>query len=173
MGIDVYLEWQGQTDAEEQAQFTGYRTDAGHLGYLREAYHGGPYVTRHLVGDAFDEDKAIPAATLRDRLPAAILLALYRHEIVYGTGTDPGLITAEPACDIITLARQTIARAAHEARQADDIVAGITPEQLRHASTLIAARRLPPHALAFVDFVELAERVEAKTGQPCIVHVSY
>lgn len=47
MGIDVYLEWDGMSKAENEAQCTGFAT-AGAVGYLREAYHGGPYATRFL-----------------------------------------------------------------------------------------------------------------------------
>jgi hypothetical protein len=67
MGIDVYMKWPRQTAAEEQAQITGFATDAGKVGYLREAYHGGPYVTHFLVQEAFAAEEAtaaIPAATL-------------------------------------------------------------------------------------------------------------
>ena len=51
------------------------------VGYLRENYHGGLYVTRYLVREAFEAEKhevAIPAAVLRERLPAAVMLAIYR-----------------------------------------------------------------------------------------------
>ena len=51
------------------------------VGYLRENYHGGPYVTRYLVREAFEAEKhevAIPTAVLRERLPAAVMLAIYR-----------------------------------------------------------------------------------------------
>ena len=51
------------------------------VGYLRENYHGGPYVTRYLVREAFEAEEhevAIPAAVLRERLPAAVMLAIYR-----------------------------------------------------------------------------------------------
>jgi hypothetical protein len=42
MGIDIYAEWRGQTDAESDAQVAGFSGVHGHVGYLREAYHGGP-----------------------------------------------------------------------------------------------------------------------------------
>jgi len=73
MGIDVYLRWEGQTKAEKDAQYTGYSVVHGHIGYLREAYHGEPYATSILIpeGDQGGEI-TIPAATLRDRLPAAL-----------------------------------------------------------------------------------------------------
>ena len=56
------------------------------VGYLRENYHGGPYVTRYLVREAFEVEEheaAIPAAVLRERLPAAVMLAIYRDHVVY------------------------------------------------------------------------------------------
>jgi predicted Rossmann fold nucleotide-binding protein DprA/Smf involved in DNA uptake len=45
MGIDIYARWKGQTRQEQEAQYTGFSVVHGHLGYLREAYHGEPYAT--------------------------------------------------------------------------------------------------------------------------------
>lgn len=83
MGIDMYLQWDGQTEAERQEQYTGYSTVHGHVGYLREAYHGGPYATKVLASESWDaeigddEDNPIgariPAPVLRSRLKAAIV----------------------------------------------------------------------------------------------------
>src|SRR5215467_8225757 len=42
MGLDVYLEWAGQTEEEKQARYTGYRTD-GSVGYLRSAYNSSGF----------------------------------------------------------------------------------------------------------------------------------
>ena len=73
MGIDIYAEWRGMTQEESNAQITGFDAAAGHVGYLREAYHGEPYATRVLVPEAFEKgEAAIPAALLRERLPAAL-----------------------------------------------------------------------------------------------------
>ena len=86
MGIDIYAKWEGQTEAEKEAQYTGFDTTAGRVGYLREAYHGGQYVTQFLVKEAFDSETgkaAIPAAVLRERLPEAIKLAIKRAKEVY------------------------------------------------------------------------------------------
>lgn len=54
MGIDIYMSWDGMTDDEKQAQYTGFDATAGSVGYLREAYHGGPYATKTLVPEAFE-----------------------------------------------------------------------------------------------------------------------
>ena len=54
MGIDIYMHWDDMTDDEVRAQFTGFDTTAGNVGYLREAYHGGPYATETLVPEAFE-----------------------------------------------------------------------------------------------------------------------
>jgi hypothetical protein len=88
MGIDIYMRWDGQTEAEEKAQYTGFSVQHGHVGYLREAYHGGPYATKVLVGEAWNDDKAIPAATLRERLPATLKTVAERSEKVYGDRLD-------------------------------------------------------------------------------------
>jgi len=86
MGIDIYAKWKGQTEEEEKAQFTGFSVEDGHVGYLREAYHGAPYATRHLVAEAFDSpdsEAKIPAAVLRERLPETIRLAKQRERLVH------------------------------------------------------------------------------------------
>jgi hypothetical protein len=86
MGIDIYAEWRGQTEAESRAQVTGFSIEHGHVGYLREAYHGEPYATHVLVPEAFeskDGAAVIPAATLRKRLPATLKAALKRQKRVY------------------------------------------------------------------------------------------
>ena len=92
MGIDIYMRWPGQTPAEKEAQYTGFDITQGHTGYLREAYHGTPYATRVLVPEAFETGEAtIPAATLRERLPATIETHLRRCREVY----DDDSVTAE------------------------------------------------------------------------------
>ena len=85
MGIDIYAEWKGMSDAEKKAQVTGFSVEHGHVGYLREAYHGEPYATRVLVPEAFETGRAeIPAATLWERLPDALKAAEQRERELYG-----------------------------------------------------------------------------------------
>jgi hypothetical protein len=85
MGIDIYAEWDGMTDAEKRAQTTGFSVVHGHVGYLREAYHGEPYATKVLVPEAFQEQRSyIHAATLADRLPAVLVVAETRERTIYG-----------------------------------------------------------------------------------------
>ena len=86
MGIDIYAQWKRQTEEEEEAQLTGFSVKHGHVGYLRESYHGEPYATRHLVAEAFespDAEAKIPAKTLRRRLPETIRIAKKRLRVVY------------------------------------------------------------------------------------------
>ena len=89
MGIDVYLRWELQTQEQQDAQLTGFSIAHGHVGYLREAYHGEPYATKALLPECFGpgdscESKVIPATTLRERLPKAMRLALERERHIYG-----------------------------------------------------------------------------------------
>ena len=125
MGIDIYMKWDGMTQADQEAQITGFDVTAGKVGYLREAYHGGPYVTRFLVAEAFDETKGcqaiIPAKVLRERLPEAIRLAIQRASVVY-----------------------------HETLTENS-----------------------PRVKAFADFVQLAERMEKRTGKPVTIQASW
>ena len=85
MGIDIYARYAGQSAEAVGEQVEQYLTaTAGSVGYLREAYHGEPYVTRFLVREGFETGEAnIPAATLRARLPEALRLADLRERTVY------------------------------------------------------------------------------------------
>src|SRR5665213_1209510 len=58
MGIDIYAEWHGMSDAEKKAQVTGFSVEHGHVGYLREAYHGEPYATHVLLAESFETGRA-------------------------------------------------------------------------------------------------------------------
>ena len=86
MGIDIYAEWDGMSEAESKARDAEWASAAaGHLGYLREAYHGEPYATKVLVPEAFAESRVhIYADTLRDRLPATLVVAEEREREIYG-----------------------------------------------------------------------------------------
>ena len=144
MGIDVYLRPNILTDgaALSEDDYRPFGIDQGHKGYLREAYHGGPYATQVLVPEAFEwtahdwpfiedwpddladavfEGCPIPAARMRERLPAAKEAFDERMAKVYPDST--------------------------EAENAE-------------------------YWKSFVDFVELAERVE-KAGYAPRVYASY
>ncbi len=86
MGIDIYAKWDGMTETEEIAQHNALLcTGFGHVGYLREAYHGEPYATRVLVPESFETGRAeIPAETLWERLPETLKAAEQRERELYG-----------------------------------------------------------------------------------------
>lgn len=184
MGIDIFAEWSGMTEDEKNAQYTGFSTVHGKAGYLREAYHGGPYATRHLVREAFEAESAqapIPAATLRARLIEAVMLTLYRHHVVYGEG-DPSTIKIEGETTIETAVASVLGNMfgaggvidqARSGRKEEALVATISFEQKRKTAELIAGRKLPNYALSFVDFVLLCETKEAEKGEPCNIIASY
>jgi len=86
MGIDIYMRWDGMTEADREKQITGFDATVGDVGYLREAYHGGPYATRYLVEEAFEDgagDVHIPAKELRERLPLTKDIVIQRAKEVY------------------------------------------------------------------------------------------
>lgn len=88
MGIDIYARWPEQDDASRQAQVEAWASiDGGHVGYIREAYHGEPYPSHHLMPEAFEnnEGAAILAAVLRERLPETLRLAAERERKLYRT----------------------------------------------------------------------------------------
>ena len=87
MGIDIYAEWEIQRENERCNQSSVWVTAKDNdAGYLREAYHGGPFATRFLFPEAFASDTAeamIPAATLRRRLDKALELVEERQRKLY------------------------------------------------------------------------------------------
>lgn len=96
MGIDIYAEWKGQTEAEKHAQYPGLSGLHGRVGYLRESYHSAPYATPFLCQETFESpsaEAAIPAAVLRERLPRTLELPREREREVYGQ-TDEKEIAA-------------------------------------------------------------------------------
>jgi len=107
MGIDIYMKWDKQTEEEQQAQYTGYSGEHGHVGYLREAYHGNPYATKYLVQEAFEsEGVQIPCNVLRERLPKTLKLHIQREKDIYGEDvkeTDP---SAKAFTDFVDLAER-------------------------------------------------------------------
>jgi hypothetical protein len=87
MGIDIFVHWKGQTDAEiaEHAE-EWLSTTAGGRGYLREAYHGSPYATEFLCAEAFETGKAqIKAEVLRARLTDTLALVEERAHKIYSS----------------------------------------------------------------------------------------
>ncbi|HXT13094.1 MAG TPA: hypothetical protein VN873_16160 [Candidatus Angelobacter sp.] len=85
MGIDIYAMWKGQSVGERRQQTSQWLSAmAGNEGYLREAYHGGPYATMFLCAEAFRTGSAqIPASVLHERLPHALVLAEERVEALH------------------------------------------------------------------------------------------
>lgn len=181
MGIDIYARWKGQTEDEKQAQYTGFSVNHGHVGYLREAYHGNPYATRYLVDEAMRADSGdapIPAAVLRERLPATVMLAIYRHHVLYSDGESLGghiKIEGDFTPDKVIGAMVGLFAHLKESGSGSKekaLVDNMTEEQIRATKALIESRNLPDYALAFVDFVELCEKKEAETGEPCTIVAS-
>jgi len=72
MGIDIYAE------GDERRGTTN-------RGYIREAYHGEPYPSFHLLPELFEAHgmTRIPSATLRERLPETLKRARERMRRVY------------------------------------------------------------------------------------------
>jgi hypothetical protein len=90
MGIDIYARWEGQLPEEVGKQLEVWLSGvAGNVGYLREAYHGEPYATRHLMPEAFENPKGaqIAAKVLRQRLSETLRLAEQRERTLYGATT--------------------------------------------------------------------------------------
>ena len=86
MGIDIYMRWDGMTEEDRDKQITGFDATVGEVGYLREAYHGGPYATHYLLEEAFEDDAGevhIPAKELRERLPLTKDIVIQRAKEGY------------------------------------------------------------------------------------------
>ena len=190
MGIDIYMKWKDAGKADADAQSTGFSVTHGHVGYLREAYHGGPYVTRHLVAEAFSDEAhdlydqggvQIPASMMRTRLDTAVLLSLIRDATVYGGDKEPGHINIEDMDDSLFTGEGGKAPdfliavfGEIKAMKEQGAFDGVIPAQAVHVfDAWKKGNSLPDFAQTFVDFVELAEKKEAATGEPVRVLASY
>ena len=173
MGIDIYLEWPNQENDESVEQGNcGFSTTSGHVGYLREAYHGGPYATKLLVREAFENDTCraeIPAAIMRERLTsitepvygadgghdvAAMFVSMLRNsgvQVIGGPENGP-----LPSGATVPMSVESAVRTRYR-----NIYPDCSPDQVEEA------------VQAYRDFVELAERKEKEHGKPCTVYASY
>ena len=111
MGIDIYMNWDKQSEDEKQGQYTGFSIEHGHVGYLREAYHGHTFATRYLVEEAFandapDEGVAIPCNVLRERLPETLKLHIQRHKETYGEDVKEDDPSAKALTNFVELAER-------------------------------------------------------------------
>jgi len=169
MGIDIYLEWDTMSEEDRKAQATGFSITSGNVGYLREAYHGGPYATRILVREAFEADNCkapIPAAVMRERLTSLT-------EPDYGSTGGHKLAAA-----VVELISSMNAQDDNDALVQSDTTRPMSVEE----AVRERMRRLYPDATpdfvnevveSFRAFVALAEDKEKKTGKPCTVLASY
>jgi hypothetical protein len=174
MGIDIYLKWKNMDQDAEKQQITGFSITAGGQGYLREAYHGGPYATRILCREAFESETCeaqIPAAILRERLTsvtepargvedgdmAAMLITAIFAQMIDANGNLPngahveGTHTGDPTTQPMTVEEAVIMRN-------ENLYGGDGTEEVLQS---------------FRDFVALAERKERETGEPCTIYASY
>ena len=103
------MNWDGMTEEDKQAQYTGYSIDMGHVGYLREAYHGSPYATKHLLEEAFESDDGtatIPAKVLKDRLDETLELHIERSKNIYEEDVDKESPSAKAFISFVELAER-------------------------------------------------------------------
>lgn len=176
MGIDIYLSWPKMTKKQKKAQCTGFSIFSGDVGYLREAYHGGPYPSKILVREAFESNDCkarIPASVMRQRLTDVT-------EPMYG---------ANGGHEVAMIMQKVFEAIKNGAKDGDMLT--IEPGEIRNGATTpmsveeavrercrliysdmpaIEVERLVDSYRAFVD---LAEKMEKKRGKPCLVFASY
>lgn len=172
MGIDIYARWRKQSKEEKEAQYTGFSVVSGNAGYLREAYHGAPYVTKYLVQEAFlhegDDNVKIPASVMRQRLPVAVLMALYRNEKLYGKGKpDPSKVDEKNIGKVLQGVFDKMSDESHV-----EFAINLTDTEVNYGKMLIENNLLPDYAQTFVEFVELCEAKERELGEPCEISAS-
>ena len=167
MGIDIYLEWDGMEEEEKSAQATGFSITSGNVGYLREAYHGGPYATRILVREAFEAEDCraqIPAEIMRERLthvtePAMTGEGHQLAQMIVGMIQDTGAeVVSGGGIQSDTTRPMTVEEAVRERQRR------LYGEDENHIERVVKS---------FRDFVTLAEEKERQTGKPCTVYASY
>lgn len=167
MGIDIYLEWDGMEEEEKSAQDTGFSITAGAAGYLREAYHGGPYATRILVREAFE------AEDCRAQIPAAIM----RERLTHITEPARNGTGHKLAAQLLEILNETGAEITHGGTIQSDTTRPMTVEEaVRERQKRLYGERADTAervVKSFYDFVALAEEKEDQTGKFCTVYASY
>ena len=107
MGLDVYLRWDGITEEEHDKQITGFSIVSGHVGYLREAYHGQPYATKMLISEKWEDEPEggfiIPNSTLVERLPRVKETAILRANALYKEDIDESSPVVKSFVDFVEL----------------------------------------------------------------------
>lgn len=179
MGIDIFLSWKGMKKKDKQRQAEAiHRIDGGNVGYLREAYRGGPYPSKILVREAFEAPKC------EAKIPASLL----RHRLTHVT--EPAV--AGDAAHAISMIMQELARRAKSGQMpVDGEVIKIdasaeargrtepmtVEEAIRKRCQIVypdmTAKDIEILLASYAAFVELAEQKEKETGKPCTIHASY
>jgi hypothetical protein len=100
-------------------------------------------------------------------------MSMYREHKVYGAG-DPSLVDLDQK-ETDQLLKMISNIFEHEVRDEShkDFVRALDAKSLETAKRLIEAGALAPVQRSFVKFVELCERKERETGQPCRIVASY
>lgn len=137
MGIDIFMKWDGGPSFDRDG-FTGAN------GYLREAYHGGPYATVRLVPEAFGS---------REQVAQGFGVTCDFNDVA----RDAEGYALIPARVLRARLAQTLLTVAERYRTLYDEVCGEGHPALR----------------AFIEFVELAERIEAERGRPVGIYASW
>jgi len=199
MGIDVYLSWVGLDDEDQAAQVTGFSTRAGEKGYLREAYHGGPYATHVMFPECWGDDPYAP-----ERMTHFMAEMFSEMSNVTDTEFGPESI-GPPETEMMDELKQRVQEILDSdedvAKTIDDAILSAPPGdeagayrgvavpyllmELRMPSVIAAAWTRAKQVYqeddsdawlscqAFIDFAELARKKEIETGFPCRVYVSY
>lgn len=191
MGIDIYLRWDKMSTAAKRKQVAaGFSTNAGGVGYLREAYHGGPYATQLFFREAFeaeDHEAEIPAAVMRERLDGVTepargcdtghhVAQMFSKLIKTKNEQNPDSRPDEIVGEIVK--KIGVELEANPAVLAQPTTAPMTGREAIYLRCLnLYAEQGKEYAdsvvKSFEDFIALAEKQEKKTGKPCTVIASY
>jgi len=156
MGIDVYTAINGKLAHHTGEDPKDWTYDGVH-GYLRESYGGGPFATAILLPEAFltesnsDHCSEWLGQKVKKELPLRVISLL-----LYADEEAPYLAVEYPAA----ILRKRLAKT-------------LSTVVKRYKGFGIELEKGNPVLQQFIDFVELAERVERETGQPIAVHISW
>jgi hypothetical protein len=216
MGIDLYIE---RDNVAEDDKIAHFGTAQGHVGYLREAYHGYPYALFLLAEECFYSETfsaKIPARKLRERLTAQINTDAYETNRLNGDLTarlmarickderlkeaitqhlneqvadqgpgddEPLILTADTMLKKVMCKHEEIGRkmmdesvveAQLEMGQLPDTISVLEAVAYRGLKRYgETAEQIKDLQQSFIDFVDLAERLEKETGEPCTLHASF
>ena len=167
MGINIYLTWKGQTRMEKRFQHAAAMAmsrNAGHVGYLREAYAGEPALHFYYGGDPDVEVRDltnIPPPTKDQFGPLNMVNGESTHTLPYATKHLAYEVFNDPYDPKVRIPAELLVERLPEA-----IKIHIEKEKTLYDRTLTQESR---SVKSYIEFVALVSKLELLGKNPEVI----